>query len=250
MKKILFFCLALIVIINSAPNVGFAYSYGDPGKEALAEAYKELDKYIDANDWASAKKVYETYQKEFNLYFNKVKPDIEKGFKEKDKKLVLRSYQAAMRLNVERRLHFAQEQFDDYGQAKLLLAKARGTFTVLEPIMVEKEGQEAANKIYKAFDDALAALGNPGLFGIGSKNSDKESFDQNVTYIIGELAPLFPIVSEEEKDKSHLTEENLNILDKFSENGGSSFWFWFAMVLIVAFIMIVVTGKIKKKNER
>ncbi|WP_205685171.1 hypothetical protein, partial [Peribacillus acanthi] len=219
-----------------------------PGEEKLAEAYKELHKYLSADDWTNARKVYDTYQKEFDLYFKKAKVDIEKGFEKKDSELVLRSYQAALRLNVERRLHFAQEQFEDYGQAKLLLAKARGTFTVLDPILAENKDQESVDAIYKAFDDALKALGNPGLFGIGSKNNDKDAFDNNVAFINSELAPAFPIVSEVEKDKSHLTEENLNFLNQGDEEGNSSFWLWFSIILIVGFLLIIASNKLRKKK--
>ncbi|CAM3455017.1 hypothetical protein GCM10009865_34920 [Aeromicrobium ponti] len=248
MNKLFSFCLILIFVLNNSfALTAHAYSYGDPGEEQFAEAYKELEASVENGDWENARKIYETYQKDFDLYFTKVKPDMEKALDTEDKDLLLRSYQAAMELNVERRLHFAQEQFDDYGQAKLLLAKARGTFSVLEPEVVKKADQETVDNIYKAFDDALTALGNPGLFGIGSKNSDKELFDYKVDYIKEVLHPLFPIVSEEEKDKSHLTEENLGIFSGDDE-GNSTLWLIFSAVLIVAFILIIVTQKLRKKK--
>lgn len=42
MKKLLFFSLMLLVILTSVPISSFAYSYGDPNEETIAEAYKEM----------------------------------------------------------------------------------------------------------------------------------------------------------------------------------------------------------------
>jgi hypothetical protein len=249
MKKSLFFGLSLIFILNYIllPSHASAYSYGDPGEEKIAEAYKELETSLENDDWDNAKKIYDSYEKDFDLYFSKVTPDIDKAFKEKDKELLLTSWRAALMLNIERRLHFAQEQFDDYGQAKLLLAKARGTYNVLEPFVVEEEGQEKADKIYASFDTALKSLGNPGLFGIGSKDNDPDAFDKEVESIIGELQPLFPIPSEE-AGQSHLNEENLGLLNGLTEGGSSSFWLYFSIALILLLIVLIVINK--RKNRK
>ncbi|MGG1632388.1 hypothetical protein [Rossellomorea sp. NRS-1567] len=249
MKKSLFFSLALIFILNYIfiPSQASAYSYGDPGEEKIAEAYKELENSLKNDDWDNAKKIYDSYEKDFELYFSKVQPDINKAFEEKDKDLLLESWRAALMLNIERRLHFAQDQFDDYGQAKLLLAKARGTFNVLEPFVVEEKSQEEADKIYASFDTALNSLGNPGLFGIGSKDNDPDAFDNEVESIIKELRPLFPIPSEK-ADESHLNEENLGFLDGMGEGGSSSFWLYFSLALILILIVLITINRRKNKQ--
>ncbi|UII55105.1 hypothetical protein LS684_15790 [Cytobacillus spongiae] len=249
MKKLILILTAITFILNLLPINTFAYSYGDPGEEAMAEAYKELTNYLNDGDWESANKIYETYQKDFDLYFTKVKPDIERGLKDQNKELVLQSYEAALRLNIERRLHFAEDSFDDYGQAKLLLAKARGTFTVLEPLMVEKKDQGAVDQIYLAFDNALVALGNPGLFGIGSQENDPEKFTEDVNYIINELQPLFPLPSEIDDEESHLTEENLEIGFGSDEIGSSTFWLWFTIGLVALLALLIVINKLKKNKQ-
>ncbi len=244
MKSRLFSVLIMIFILTASPLQAFGYSYGDPGEEQLAEAYKELEKYAEQGNWDEARKVYESYQKEFDLYFTKTKPFIEQALEEEDKELLLESYQAALRLNIERRLHFAQEKFEDYGEAKLLLAKARGTFNVLEPVVVEREGQKTADAVYKHFDNALEALGNPGLFGIGNADSDEETFTRETNAILEKTEPIFPLPQENE-DESHLTEENLELNEE--EAGNSSFWLWFTVGLAVLFIAIVLIGRRKRK---
>ncbi|WP_070121745.1 hypothetical protein [Bacillus marinisedimentorum] len=244
MKSRLFAVLIMILTLTASPLQALAYSYGDPGEEPLAEAYKELEKYAEQGDWDEARKVYESYQKEFDLYFTKTKPFIEQALEEQNKELLLESYQAALRLNIERRLHFAQDNFENYGEAKLLLAKARGTFNVLEPLVIEREGQEAADAVYEHFDNALSALGNPGLFGIGNQDSDEDEFTRETEAVLETLAPIFPLPVEDD-DESHLTEENLDLNEE--QAGSSSFWLWFTVGLAVVFVAIVLIGR-RKRN--
>ncbi|MBM7701283.1 hypothetical protein [Metabacillus iocasae] len=249
-KQILFFCSILILILNTTfVQQASAYSYGDPGEEQMAEAYKEMDKHLQADDWDRARSVYDTYEKDFDLYFKATQPLIETAFEEKDKELLLESYQYAMLLNVERRLHFAEDQFEDYGQAKLLLAKARGTFNVMEPLLVERADQETSDNVYKAFDDALKALGNPGLFGIGSKGTDEDVFKEKTSFIITTLKEHFKLPSDEKEDESHLTEENLGFLNGMDEEGNSTFWLLFSIGLFIALIIIIVLNKLKNKKK-
>lgn len=246
MKSSISVFIMTILLVFTFSQSAFAYSYGNPGEEQLAEAYKELETYLEQDDWKNARLIIDTYQKDLDLYFTNVIPPIEKSFETKDKQLLLTSYQAVLRLNIERRLYFAEEQFDDYGQAKLLLAKARGTFNVLAPIVTETAGQEVVDKVYEAFDTALEALGNPGLFGIGSQTSDKQLFLDQVSLINSTIQPLFPIPSEVDEGDAHLTEENLDFLDNAKEFGSSSFWLWFSVALFVILSILMITKRKKK----
>jgi len=222
-----------------------AYSYGDPGKEELAEAYKQIDQYTKQDEWDQALAVYQNYEKEFTLYFKKPKEFIDLGFKEKDRELLLEGYQSALALNIERRLHFAEESFEEYGQAKLLLAKARGTYDVLYPLVEEELGNEKADEIYVAFDNALTSLGNPGLFGIGNQESDLEAFQKNINLIKDIVIETFPLPNESDNEESHLTEENLRI-DTSLNDESHPFWFWFTIGLVVVFVVIVILQRRKK----
>ncbi|KUP06887.1 hypothetical protein Q73_10540 [Bacillus coahuilensis m2-6] len=237
----------MILIYIVSPMSVSAYSYGDPSEEAIAEAYKELDAHVEQGNWENVKEIYEAHKKDFNLYFTNVQSDLEAGIESENGDVVLRSWQAALRLNIERRLHFAEEQFDDYGQAKLLLAKARGTYSVLEPLVVEQKDQQTSDNIYQAFDEALTALGNPGLFGIGSQENDPVVFQTNIEFILNEITPMFPIVSEVNDD--HLTEENLDILSNWNEAGGSSFWLWLSVGLIAFLLIMILLNKRKQKKS-
>ncbi|WP_044893051.1 hypothetical protein [Bacillus alveayuensis] len=248
-KKFFLSHMIMIIIFNYIfVSTANAYSYGDPGKENFAEAYKEIDQYTKDGQWDQAFAVYENYQKEFELYFTKPKKFIEEAFDKKDRELLLKSYQAALALNIERRLHFAEESFDEYGQAKLLLAKARGTYDVLYPLAVKELGQEKADEIYKAFDDMLVSLGNPGLFGIGNQENDPETFNDNLTFIIDRISTTFPLPNNSESDGSHLTEENLGI-DTSLNDESHPFWLWFTIALVIIFVLIVFIQRRKKRTS-
>ncbi|WP_345240006.1 hypothetical protein [Pontibacillus salipaludis] len=248
MKKIIISIITLtlsLLIMN--PIQSAAYSYGDPGEEKFAEAYKEVKQYVEADDWEQAEQIIETYDKEFNLYFKQTVPYIEQALENQNEELLLKSYRTALRLNVERRLHFAQEQFEDYGQAKLLLAKARGTFDVLQPSFKDDQGEEAVQSIYDSFDQALQSLGNPGLFGIGNQESDQETFDSKIEAINTSLKEAFPVPDQEDSN-ANLTEENLGLFG--GEDGESSpIWKWVSIGLVVLFVLLIVFNRMKNRKE-
>jgi len=75
MKRLLLLPLLLLSLFVSTSTVS-AYSYGDPGKEAFAEAYKQFEEQLDAKDYALAKETLAAYDKEFKLYFPEAKAKI------------------------------------------------------------------------------------------------------------------------------------------------------------------------------
>lgn len=250
MKKIIIYTINLILLLTLLqPNQVLAYSYGDPGEEKIAEAYKQLKQYVENDEWDEAKQVINNFEEDFELYFAQTKPYIDEALENKDKELLLRSYRVALRLNLERRFHFAKKQFDDYGQAKLLLAKARGTFNVLEPYVTEELGEETTANVYSAFDTALDSLGNPGLFGIGNKDSDKDLFLEQATYINEKMEEVFQLPVADDGNDPNLSEENLN---PFQDDLGASspIWKWISVALVALFILLVVVQRMKKRRSK
>lgn len=237
--------LFLMISILVMPGSALAYSYGHPGEEELAEGYKEFEKYVNQDDWENAMLVPESFKNEFDLYFQDAYEVMQVAFEEQDKQLALSAYQSALRQNIERRLKFANEQFDDYGQAKLLLAKARGTFKVLEPIVAEKQGQQFVDDIYQAYDENLTALGNPGLFGVGKVESDRDTFVKETTYIVDQLRPIFPVPMMEE-GSGHLVEEEEPSL---AMDTNEDIWLWLTIIFATILIVLLVLRKLKKKSN-
>lgn len=249
MKKIIIYTINLILLLTFLlPNHAFAYSYGDPGEEKIAEGYKQLKEYVNNDQWDKAEGLIANFEEDFKLYFSQAHPYITQALENKDKELLLRSYRVALRLNIERRLHFAQKQFEEYGQAKLLLAKARGTFNVLEPYLEEEKGEETVQKVYGAFDTALESLGNPGLFGIGNKDSDEELFKKQVTYINETMKDVFQLPESKEGDSPELSEENLDFFDNL-DGESSPIWKWISLGLVGLFILLIVFQRMRKRNK-
>jgi hypothetical protein len=182
--------LALFLMLL-LPASAYAYSYGDPNKEDIAETFKEIASKLEQTpeDWNGAHQAFLSRKNEIALEFGEqTVQTLEANFSEKKKDLVLHNYKALLVKNIDRRLTNAEQQFDDYAKAKLLLAKGRGTLNVLAPYISDG----AAKTAFAAFDKALAALGNPGLFGVGTAPSDKSEFLKQTKLIRSTLQPLFP----------------------------------------------------------
>ncbi|MBD0382145.1 hypothetical protein [Paenibacillus sedimenti] len=177
---------ALIVIPSSA----LAYSYGDANTEDVAETFKLVQTSLGdgANDWNAAQEAYKVRRAEIAAHFGEeVAVTLDTNFQAKDNKAVVSNFKAVLVMNLERRFTYASKGLDDYAQAKLLLAKAKATFDTLQPYI-----GSGSDDINKAFDVALDALGNPGLFGVGKKEVQPEVFKEKVNFIYNKVKPLFP----------------------------------------------------------
>lgn len=184
-------CLLALSLILIFPASAFAYSYGDPNKEPIAETYKEIAAKLEQKpeDWNGAYQAFLSRQSEISLEFgDKIAKVLDENLKQKQKDLFLGNYKSVLVMNINRRLDNAEQQFSDYAKAKLLLAKGRGTVTVLAPYLDEETSKTALT----AFDNALNALGNPGLFGVGAVPANKTVFLAQTELIRKTLNPLFP----------------------------------------------------------
>ncbi|MBP1963919.1 hypothetical protein [Paenibacillus aceris] len=179
--------LAALIIL---PASAMAYSYGDANTEDVAETFKLIQSSVGngGSDWGAAEGAYKERRAELVAHFGEgVGTTLDANFKAKDSKLVISNFKAVLVMNLDRRFAYALQGLDDYAGAKLLLAKAKATYDTLEPYM------ESGNaEINKAFDAALEALGNPGLFGVGKKPVQPDVFKEKVDLIYGKVKPLFP----------------------------------------------------------
>ena len=181
------FALAALIIL---PTSALAYSYGDANTEDVAETFKLVQASIGdgANDWGAAEGAYKERRAELVAHFGEeIGTTLDANYKAKDNKLVIANFKAVLVMNLDRRFSYALQGIDDYAGAKLLLAKAKATYDTLEPYMGSGKAE-----IDKAFDAALDALGNPGLFGVGKKPVQPDVFKEKVDFIYGKVKPLFP----------------------------------------------------------
>ncbi|MBO9130566.1 hypothetical protein [Bacillus sp. 165] len=218
MKKNLLLFIVLVVAIFSIHTSAFAYSYGDPNEEKIAEAYKEMVIKLDENppNFTAAKEIYVTVQEEIDMHMG-AEPSkaIMQSFEKKDKEQVIDDMQRTLALNIHRRLTNVDENFKDYDVSKRLLAKAFATYQALSPIVAEKD-KELDTQMTNEFNKALESLGNPGLFGVGQKEADYETFKQSKKFIVDSLQKEFKI---EEFKVGHFKEKENT---KTSENAGKN----------------------------
>ncbi|MDE3839833.1 hypothetical protein C0966_10730 [Bacillus methanolicus] len=252
MKKYLFFCLTLIFIINNMYiNHTFAYSYGDPNEEKLAEVYKEMMLQLDKNppDFTSAKDVFETVKKEVDMHMGPETSEIIlKNLEKKDKKNVTENMEKLLVLNIARRLENIERNFSEYDTSKKLLAKAFATYEALSPI-VESKNTETDKKLKAEFDNALNSLGNPGLFGVGKKESDIKAFKASKETILTTLQKEFDLASLE---VGHFTESE----NESGMNTGKKDWTdisnirnWIPLLVIVGIIAGVVGFAFRQRKK-
>ncbi|MDQ6423245.1 hypothetical protein RB620_27835 [Paenibacillus sp. LHD-117] len=181
---------AILLFLWLVPAHASAYSYGDANTEDVAETFKAIVSALsgDQPDWKTALETHRVRRSEIQSHFGEsVALTLDKNAEAKDGKLLIANYKAVLVMNLDRRFTYALKDVGDYAAAKLLLAKAKATFDTLSPYMAS-----GTDDINQAFDDALEALGNPGLFGVGKKEADPETFEQKVKFIYDKVKPGFP----------------------------------------------------------
>lgn len=249
MKKAIFFCFSLILIlINGTPQPASAYSYGDPNEEKVAEVYKEMQLKLDENppNFSAAMSLFETVKEEVDMHMGPEPGEvIMKSLKNEDKDATIDNMEKLLVLNIARRLESIEKNFDEYDNSKKLLAKGFATYQALSP-KVEANNAEADKKMKADFDAALAALGNPGLFGVGKKPSDIEAFKNSKQDILDSLQKEFNLASLE---VGHFTET------VEQEGTGKKEWTdlsnvrnWIPIIIIVGIIAAVVFIGIRKRR--
>lgn len=181
---------AIVLMLWLVPAHVSAYSYGDANTEDVAETFKVIAGALSADkpDWKVVEDTHQVRRSEIQSHFGEaVALTLDKNIESKDGKLLIANYKAVLVMNLDRRFTYALKDVEDYAAAKLLLAKAKATFDTLSPYMTS-----GTDEINKAFEDALAALGNPGLFGVGQKEADPAAFKEKVNFIYAKVKPGFP----------------------------------------------------------
>lgn len=196
--RMLIALVSALLLAGIFPASAGAYSYGNANTEAVAETFKSIASKLSADspDWTAANAAYAELRSELDSHFGKdVTKELDDAFAAKDKDRVLKDWKGVLVLNLDRRFTYAEQGFNNYSDAKLLLAKARATYETLKPYLsgTPAEGKQA--ELDQAFDKALEGLGNPGLLGVGKKEPNPDLFKQNIKLIYDTVAPLFPMAN-------------------------------------------------------
>jgi hypothetical protein len=251
MKKQMLAAFTFILLFTHVFSItANAYTYGDPNKEELAEAYKEMIIELDKNppDFSTARKHYETVKEEVDMHMG---PDPSKiilqNIEDKDKEQTIKNMDELLVLNIARRLENVEKNFSEFDTSKRLLAKGFATYEALSP-KIEAKNPDLDKKIKAEFDKALESLGNPGLFGVGQKEAEVETFKANKETILSKLQTEFNIKSLE---VGHFSESATE-----TEKGNtdwtdlSNLRNWIPLIIIVIVIIAVVLIARRKKASK
>lgn len=250
MKKWLLSCLMFVFILSNVNVLSAgAYTYGDPNEEALAEAYKammlELDK--DPADYATAKKHFETVKKEVDMHMG---PEpgkiILQHLEDEDKEQAIENMDKLLVLNIARRLENIEKNFSEYDTSKKLLAKGRATYEALSA-KVESSNPELDQEVKADFDQALKALGNPGLFGVGKQEANIDQFNASKETILTSLQKEFDLKSLEIGHFSESATETDNGKNEWTDVSNIRNWIPLLLIVGLLIAVIVVARRRKKK---
>jgi hypothetical protein len=253
LKKFVFFLVLLLFLSHSVivPNGVYAYSYGDPNEEKVAEAYKEIQAKLAENpaNYKAAKLIYETVQEEIDMHMGpEPSKVILKDFEKENKDEIISDMQKILVLNISRRMESIEKNIEEYDTSKKLLAKAFATYEALSPIVAEKD-KSLDQKLKDKFDESLVALGNPGLFGVGKKETDPNMFKENKQLILKELQEQFEL---ESLEVGHFTE---SANEDHQAAGESQDWTdlsniknWLPLIVLVLVIAGVIVYAVRKRR--
>ena len=219
------------------PLTTYAYSYGNPNEDAMATAYTDMLAALNKQpeDYATVQTKLDSIKQEMVKEFGQEQVDrIQKGINDKDKNVILYEMKVVLVRNIERRFTNLGENFEDYPQAKMLLAKAYATYESLSPEVV-KAKPDLDQSIRKAFDDSLTSLGNPGLFNVGKVEPNRKQYDEKSAFILKEIKDFFKTEAGYQGHTKGTGQTDVEV------EGGTSQWGnWIPLIII----LIVIVGAV------
>ncbi|PFA61861.1 hypothetical protein CN378_22005 [Bacillus sp. AFS015802] len=249
MKKTFITSVLVFVFINMMlSSQASAYSYGDPSEEKIAEAYKEIMIKLDEDppNYSESKKIYETVREEVDQHMGEEPSKvILENLENKEKEQAIENLDELLVLNIARRLEGIDKNFSEYDTSKRLLAKGFATYKTLSP-KVEGKNPELDQKIRTEFDQALESLGNPGLFGVGTKESDQDAFKQSKTFIMDSLQKEFNIKSLEVGHFAESATEEASQKQEWTDI--SNLKNWVPIVVIVVVLAAAIVYAVRKRR--
>ncbi len=167
--------LAGLPLLSTAP--ARAYSYAAAGAEPLLDGREALFAAVTAGNWDGAKTALAGMQAELDY----LDQNEDKGVNQaalptaltaKDPKAIMAAFDRAAGDEIARRLNGARDNLTDYQSAKVLVVKAQRFYTAVAGDLPPETGKTISD----ALGQALDAIGNPGVFGVGARPADPAAY--------------------------------------------------------------------------
>jgi hypothetical protein len=153
-----------------------AYSYAAAGAEPLLDGREALFSAVSAGDWDAARTALMGMQVELDYLDQNEDKGVSQAFHQavadKDPKAVMAAFDRAAEDEIVRRLNGARDNLKDYQSAKVLVVKAQRFYAAVAADLPTEVGKT----INTALQQALDAIGNPGVFGVGARPADPNAF--------------------------------------------------------------------------
>ena len=179
MKKLLLALIALFIATNLN-----AYSYASAGKEPTIDSKEQIMKALNNDDFTTASKIFKEHEKNYRYLTKEFIPSLydglQKGLENKDKKQIVKYLELSIAAEIQRRIDGGLQNIKVYNIAKVMVMKAKKFYSLLS-ISLDKQTDE---KLKKAVTNCIKSIGNPGLFGVGAKPSNKDEYIKNQKLII------------------------------------------------------------------
>jgi len=194
MRKALFGLAILFFSVGWAPEA-FSYGYAE-AEDPMVIIFKEGLIAATEGKWDLALEKSEegiSAQKGHLFEADKLKPKFNAAIEAKDISKTGGLFANLVYLSIREKLYRClRDGLKDIKNNKARLSLARKSYIDALDGNVKKQDAKASEDILKQFDIALEAVGNPGLFGIGAKQADREGFEKAVNNIDKRIMLSFP----------------------------------------------------------
>ncbi|MCW8330830.1 hypothetical protein MD588_18725 [Photobacterium sp. SDRW27] len=185
------FCAGFSILLGLAISTSsYAYSYAAAGKEPVIDGREAIMQAIANNDFAAAKEAADGLHDEFSYLLNEHQVDLltpmAQALANKDAAKVEAVMDHAVIEEIIRRLEGAEKNLGDYQVAKVLVVKSKLFLDLIMPKLDQVSRQQATT----AIQGVLAAIGNPGVFGVGQAPADPEAFKHQRALLVDAISQL------------------------------------------------------------
>ncbi|MCB8838184.1 hypothetical protein [Aurantimonas sp. VKM B-3413] len=167
---------ALILVVAGWAGRAEAYSYAAAGAEPLLDGREALMSAAAKGDWDAAQAALDGMKADLTYLDENDDPGIAKVFAdalaEKDAGALHQALMRAYADEIERRLAGAKDNLKDYQTSKVLVVKAQRFYQAMAPDLPEDKRKTIEDGLKQALD----AIGNPGVFGVGASDPDPAAF--------------------------------------------------------------------------
>lgn len=250
MRRLFMIMMGILLILPAFGQSASAYSYGDPNREELAEVYKQMQVALNeaSPDFTKAGELFATMKKEIDMHMGTEPAEtVTTHLNAKDKEAVIDDMRKILVLNISRRLSSIENDFQDFNTSKKLLAKGFATYEALSPV-IKQEDPKLDESLRQEFDQALQALGNPGLFGVGVKEPNLEGFQSSKETILTSLQDVFNLASLEVGHFTEGTGQNEESAAGPSFTDRSDLKNWIPLVVILLAVIAILFYASRRKR--